>query len=280
MKKIIITESMIAEFTAWLKMEEKSSGTREKYIRDIIAFSRWLDGRAVSKESGIEWKDHLLQDNYAPVTVNSMISAVNCFFRFCGISEKIKFVRIQRNIFREKSKELTKTEFLRLVDAAELKGKKRLSLLMETLCATGIRVSEIKYITLEAAKMGIATISLKGKVRTIMLPAKLCRKLIKYAKKEKIASGEIFITGKGRTLSRGQIWAEMKRLCKSAGVEATKVFPHNLRHLFAATFYRIYKDVVRLADVLGHSSIETTRIYLTTTGEEHRLMLEQMKLVL
>ena len=280
MKKIIITESMIAEFTAWLKMEEKSSGTREKYIRDIIAFSRWLDGRAVSKESGIEWKDHLLQDNYAPVTVNSMISAVNCFFRFCGIPEKIKFVRIQRNIFREKSKELTKTEFLRLVDAAELKGKKRLSLLMETLCATGIRVSEIKYITLEAAKMGIATISLKGKVRTIMLPAKLCRKLIKYAKKEKIASGEIFITGKGRTLSRGQIWAEMKRLCKSAGVEATKVFPHNLRHLFAATFYRIYKDVVRLADVLGHSSIETTRIYLTTTGEEHRLMLEQMKLVL
>lgn len=280
MKGIRITESLIAEFEAGLKSEEKSAGTREKYIRDITAFSRWLDGREASKETAIEWKDRLLQDNYAPVTVNSMISSVNCFFRFCEIPAKIKFVRIQKNLFREKSRELTKEEFLRLVETAELQGKKRLSLLMETLCATGIRVSEIKYITLEAARMGMTTVSLKGKVRTIMLPAKLCRKLIKYAKKEKIASGEIFLTGNGRSMSRGQIWTEMKRLSKSAGVEATKIFPHNLRHLFAATFYRIYKDVVKLADVLGHSSIETTRIYLASTGEEHRQMLEQMRLVL
>ena len=192
---------------------------------------------------------------------------------------KIRFVRIQRSIFREKSRELTREEFGRLVETADRQGNVRLALLLETICASGIRVSEVKYITVEAAREGKANISLKGKNRTILLPGKLCRKLLKYAKKQKIASGEIFLTGSGKSLSRGQIWAEMKRLCKAAGVEATKVFPHNLRHLFATTFYRIYKDVVRLADILGHSSVDTTRIYLISTGEEHQKMLEQMRLV-
>lgn len=279
MEKIMITNELLSSFDKWLCAEEKSAGTREKYLRDVRAFSVWLGGREANKETAAEWKEHLLQENYAPATVNSMLGALNCFFRFAGMNVKIRFVRIQRSIFREKSRELTREEFGRLVETADRQGNVRLALLLETICASGIRVSEVKYITVEAARSGKANISLKGKNRTILLPGKLCRKLLKYAKKQKIASGEIFLTGSGKSLSRGQIWMEMKRLCKEAGVEATKVFPHNLRHLFAATFYRIYKDVVRLADILGHSSVDTTRIYLISTGEEHQKMLERMRLV-
>jgi len=279
MDSIQITREKMSAFVGWLHCEEKSAGTKEKYLRDIRAFAAWLDGREASKETATEWKEHLIAENYAPVTVNSMLGALNCFFRFAGVDVKIKFVRIQRSVFREKSKELTKGEFNRLVATAEAQGKTRLSLLLETICATGIRVSEVKYITVEAAQAGKARISLKGKIRTIIFPQKLCRKLLKYTQKQKITSGEIFLTGSGKSLSRGQIWAEMKRLCQAARVEATKVFPHNLRHLFAVTFYRIYKDIVRLADILGHSGIDTTRIYLVATGEEHRQMLEHMMLV-
>ena len=279
MEIITITDKIMTDFASWLHAEEKSEGTREKYLRDLRAFSAWLGSREPTKETATEWKEHLLGENYAPVTVNSMLGALNCFFRFAGMNVKLRFVRIQRSIFREKSRELTREEFQRLVETADRQGKTRLSLLLETICATGIRVSEVQYITVEAAQTGKANISLKGKNRTILLPGKLCRKLLKYAGKQKIASGEIFLTGSGKSLSRGQIWAEMKRLCKDAGVEATKVFPHNLRHLFATTFYRIYKDVVRLADILGHSSVDTTRIYLISTGEEHQQMLERMRLV-
>lgn len=269
----------LSSFAVWLCGEEKSNGTIEKYLRDMRAFAEWLDGRELTKETAIQWREHLLSQSYAPVTVNSMLAAVNAYCRFAGLNIRVKFVKIQRKLFREQNKDLTQEEFHRLVDTAYSTGNERLALLMETICASGIRVSEVPYITVKAAQEGKAVISLKGKVRTIMLSGKLCRKLLKYAKKQKIATGEIFLTRSGKSLSRRQIWAEMKKLCKAAGVEASKVFPHNLRHLFATTFYRIYKDIAHLADVLGHSSIETTRIYLVTTGHEHQKQLERLGLL-
>lgn len=275
-----MTISQISLYTEYLRQEERSEGTMEKYLRDLRAFAAYLDGRAVTKELVSGWKAWLLDSGYAPVTVNSMISAVNGFFRFAGWEEcRVKFLRIQRRIFRDRSRDLTKEEYQRLLDAAEAKGQQRLALLMETICATGIRVSEVRYITVDAAKAGRVDISLKGKIRTILVPNKLSRKLLKYAKHQKIASGEIFLTRSGKSLSRRQIWGEMKAVCKAAGVESGKVFPHNLRHLFATTFYRAYKDIVKLADVLGHSSIETTRIYLITPGDEHARQMERLGLV-
>ena len=199
---------------------------------------------------------------------------------FIGRQEcKVKPLRIQRRVFRDSSRELTRGEYEKLVSTAIELGKARLALTLETICATGIRVSELKFITAEAALRGRAEIALKGKIRTIMIPNKLCRKLLKYAKKQKIASGEIFLTGSGKSISRKQIWAEMKALCRKAGIDAGKVFPHNLRHLFARCFYRVCRDIVRLADVLGHSSIETTRIYLISSGIEHERTLERLQLI-
>ena len=268
-----------ALYAKYLRAEGKSAATAEKYLRDVRALFVWLDGCALTKETANEWKEHLLR-THAPTTVNAMLAAVNSFCRFAKLDIRLKFIKIQRSVFREQRRELTRAEFVRLLETAARSGKERLALLMETICASGIRVSEVRYITVEAAEQGKATISLKGKVRTILLPEKLCRKLLKYARKQKIASGEIFLTGRGRSLSRRQIWAEMKRLCKKANVESSKVFPHNLRHLFATTFYRVCKDIAKLADVLGHSSIETTRIYLMTSGAEHRQQLERMGLVI
>jgi site-specific recombinase XerD len=214
------------------------------------------------------------------VTVNAKLSAVNAFFRFLGWEDcRVKFLKVQRQLFREAGRDLSRGEYDRLMKTAGSKGRERLALLMETICATGIRVSEVRYITAEAARAGRAEIRLKGKVRTILLPGRLCRKLLKYARAQKITSGELFLTRGGRGLSRKQIWAEMKALCEAAGVAATKVFPHNLRHLFASTFYRACRDIVRLADVLGHSSIETTRLYLISTGAEHLRQLDRLGLV-
>ena len=192
---------------------------------------------------------------------------------------RMKYLKVQRKLFRGTEKELTKDDYLRLLETANHLGRTRLALLIETICATGIRVSEVRYITMEAIQAGRADIALKGKIRTILLPGKLCRKLQKYAKKQKITSGEFFLTRSGRGISRRQIWAEMKTLCKKANVVPSKVFPHNLRHLFAQTFYRACRDVAKLADVLGHSSIETTRIYLISTGIEHAKQLERLGLI-
>ena len=214
------------------------------------------------------------------MTVNAMLAALNGFFRFLGRTDcRVKFLKIQRRLFREAGRELTRPEYERLHAAAQSRGQERLALLMETICATGIRVSEVKYITVEAARRGRADISLKGKIRTILVPNKLCRKLLKYAKAQKTASGEIFLTRSGKGLSRKQIWAEMKAICAAARVAPSKVFPHNLRHLFARTFYRVCRDVAKLADLLGHSSIETTRIYLISAGAEHARALERLGLV-
>lgn len=275
-----LVEEKIAEFVGMLKSEERAAGTIQKYLRDIRAFAKWLAGREVTKELAAAWREELLSSGCAPATVNSKLSPLNDLFRFLGWGEcRVKFLKIQRQIFRDQSRVLGKEEYLRLLKAAGHSGQKRLELLIETICATGIRVSEVKYITVEAAGKGKAEIHLKGKIRIILIPGQLCRKLWKYAQKQKINSGEIFVTKSKKSLSRKQIWQEMKKLCIHAGVEASKVFPHNLRHLFAVTFYRACKDIVKLADILGHSSIETTRIYLLTSGEEHARQLEGLGLV-
>ena len=280
MERKTVTKEEIRQFSDALAEEERSAGTIEKYVRDVRHFAVWLDGEEVSRERTAAWRDGLLERGYAPVTINSMVAAVNRFFAVLGWEDcKVKALKIQRKLFRDDRRELTREEYQRLLDAAHGLGRERLALLLETICSTGIRVSEVKYITVEAAHAGRAEISLKGKLRTILLPGKLCRKLKKYARQQKTASGEIFLTRSGKSLSRRQIWAEMKRLCKTAGVAPSKVFPHNLRHLFARTFYRVCRDVVKLADVLGHSSVETTRIYLISTGAEHANILRKMRLV-
>ncbi len=272
-----ITADQLERFAAHLRAGEKSAGTVEKYCRDVTAFARYLEGRAVTQTAGADWKASLLCGGYAPVTVNSMLSALNAFFRFMRWDIHVRFVRIQRKLFREERRELSRAEYGRLLTAAE--PCPRIRLLLETICSTGIRVSEVRYITVEAARAGRTDIDLKGKVRTILLPDKLCRRLLRYARKQKIASGEIFLTEGGRSMGRQRIWRAFKRLSAAAGVAPEKVFPHNLRHLFAVTFYRIYKDVVRLADLLGHSSVETTRLYLVTSGREHSRQLNAMKLI-
>ncbi|WP_296486178.1 tyrosine-type recombinase/integrase [Acutalibacter muris] len=234
----------------------------------------------VDKEASTGWKTHLTKAGYAPSTINAMLSSLNGFFEFLGWEEcRVKFLKIQRRAFREQEKELSRTEYERLLKTARANGNSRLALLLETICATGIRVSEVKYITVEAFSRRRADISLKGKIRTILLPGKLCKKLRDYARKQNITTGEIFITRKGTGMSRCQIWREMKKLCGKAGVNPSKVFPHNLRHLFARTFYKICRDIVKLADVLGHSRIETTRIYLMSTGENHAQQMEKLGLV-
>lgn len=280
MNTYILTYDQLQKYTYWLRREERCEGTVEKYLRDIQAFARWLEGRPVTKEQTAGWKAYLMAAGYAPVTINSMLSAINGLFRFLGWEEcRVKFLKVQRRLFRDEGRDLTRPEYVRLLDTARNLGRDRLALLMETICATGIRVSEVRHITVEAARRGRAKIASKGKVRIILLPNKLCRKLLKYAQKQKTVSGEIFLTGNGKPLTRRQIWAEMKRLCKRARVAPSKVFPHNLRHLFATAFYRVSRDIVKLADVLGHSSIETTRIYLISTGAEHQRQLDRLGLV-
>ncbi len=275
-----ISQRELKCFAAHLKSQGRSPGTAAKYLHDAAEFTAWLGSRKLTGGAAAAWRDHLLEGGRAPATVNSMLSAVNCLLKFLGREDcKIKFLRVQRKAFRDQNRELTRAEYRRLLDVAAAEGQERLGLLMETVCATGVRVSEVRYITVEAARRGRAEISLKGKIRTILLPVKLCRKLLKYAKKQETASGTIFLTRNGKPISRKQIWREMKQLCAKAGVASSKVFPHNLRHLFATTFYQVCRDIVKLADVLGHSSINTTRIYLMTSGAEHARQLEKLGLV-
>ena len=281
MERNVIEEETIVAFAQHLTTnDELAPGSVEQYVRAVRRLAAFLDGRPVSKELAVAWKESLCAA-YAPVTVNAMLVAANRFFAFQGREDcRVKTLRIQRRAFRSAERELTRDEYVKLVETAAGNGQERLALVTETICAIGIRVSELKYITVEALKQGRADVALKGKVRTLFLPGKLCRKLLKYAKRRKIASGEVFITGSGRSLSRKQIWAELKALCKKAGVAAGKVFPHNLRHLFARTFYKVCRDIVKLADELGHSSIETTRIYLISTGEEHAGSVARLGLLL
>ena len=274
-----ITEADISAFRLTLRSEERSSGTVAQYGRAVLGLAVWLDGRGVTQEALNAWKGELAS-RYSARTVNAMLAAVNCFCKFAGLSYRLRFLRVQRAMFREDARELTRTDYERLLHTAEGSGQQRLALAMECLCATGVRVSELRYFTVEAARRGRADVALKGKIRTILIPRKLSKKLLAYAKAEGIEHGEVLRTRTGRGLSRRQLWYELKRLCRVAGVAPSRVFPHNFRHLFAQTFYRATRDIAKLADVLGHSSIETTRIYLISTGAEHQRQLERLGLVL
>ena len=279
-KKMQLTQREFDQFEDYLRHDEREESTIEAYLRSLTRFAEWADGRAITKELAMEWKAALAEAGYRPISVNAMLAAVNKFFTCMGREDcKVKYLKLQRQMFRKSEKDLSKEEYQRLVQAAHEKGDLRMELILETICATGIRVGELKYITVEAVRAGVAEIALKGKIRTILLPHRLCRKLQKYAKQQKIASGKIFLTQDGLPVSRQSIWTRMKALCEAAGVERSKVFPHNLRSLFARSFYGSCHDVVRLADVLGHSSIETTRIYLMSTGKEYLRQLDKLGLV-
>ncbi len=275
-----IKQSDLNAYAVYLQKEERAQNTIAKYQSDISAFLDWACGKAVDKQTVMAYKEQLLANGKAPGTVNGTLAALHGFFAFMGWHDcRVKYLKIQRRIFCDTKRELSREEYTRLVQAAQKRGDLRLSLLLQTICATGVRVSELQYLTAEAVQNGKVQISLKGKIRVILIPGKLQKKLLQYAKKQKIASGEIFITKSGKGMSRRQIWSEMKRLCKDAGVAQGKVFPHNLRHLFARSYYKLCKDIVMLADVLGHSSIETTRIYLITTITRHQKILDQLGFV-
>ena len=267
----------VTQFRDYLINEEKSNETITKYLRDVSAFLRWIGNREITKSAVLSYKTEIL-GKYAPKSVNSMLASLNVFLKFIKKFDcTVKSIKLQRQMFSDK--ELTKAEYERLLIAAEKKKNKRLYYLMQTICSTGIRVSEHKYITAEAVEKGSVRINLKGKMRVVILPKTLCKMLKKYIKEENIKSGSVFITKNGKPLDRSNIWNDMKKLCESAGVDKEKVFPHNLRHLFARTYYSLQKDISRLADILGHTSINTTRIYTIESGEVHRRQIERMNLL-
>lgn len=276
----IITNSMIGEFENYLRSDEKSDNTIEKYLRDVRVFCGFAGATGISKAVVMEFKTSLAE-NYEITSANSMIAAVNAFLRFMGWMDCcIKQFKVQKKVFCSEEKELTKAEYVRLVNAAKEKGNERLNLILQTICGTGIRVSELQFITVEAVLKGEAVVSCKNKTRTVFIVRELQKKLLNYIKAKGITTGRIFITKSGKPMSRCNIWREMKALCKQAGVSPDKVFPHNLRHLFARTFYSIEKDIAKLADILGHSSINTTRIYIITTSAEHKRKMENMRLII
>ena len=280
MDKRRITSADIAAFREELILTEKGAATVEKYARDAAAFSAFADGGTITKLTVIAYKERL-QETYAPRSVNSMLASVNSLFAFLGWHDlKVRSLKLQQQVYCHEEKELTKAEYVRLCRAAAQAHNERLHLILQTICGTGMRVSELQYITVEAAKRGEATVRCKGKTRTVFLVKELKQKLLRFAAKQKIKSGMIFVTRTGKPLGRTNIWREMKALCKAANVNPEKVFPHNLRHLFARVFYNMEKDIAKLADILGHSSINTTRIYIISTGTEHRKRMESMRLIL
>ena len=274
-----ITIETIKSFNDYLINEEKAVATVKKYLHDIGEFQIWLDKQELCKTLVLAYKAYLCE-HYAPASVNSALSSLNNFFNFMEWYDlRVKNLKIQKQIFVSADKELTKNEYDRLLQAAKQKKNERLYLLMQTICSTGIRVSEVRYITVESVSRGMAEINCKGKHRQVFLPKQLCQILKKYIKEQKIKSGAVFVTNRGNPLDRSNIWSDMKKLCKAANVSDKKVFPHNLRHLFARTYYSLQKDIVRLADILGHSSVNTTRIYTMETGEIHRKQIQKLGLL-
>ena len=275
-----IDEEMIRAYGAFLRDEERSENTIQKYLYNIFVMLKYLNGREVTKELLIQWKRDL-SGSYSTATVNSMLTAVNNFFRFLGWPKlAVKLLKIQKSAFVDERKELRQAEYARLIRAAKDKGNERLSLVLQTICATGIRVSELQFITVDAVHTGKTEVDNKGKIRTVFLPDKLRKVLQKYLREKNITAGAVFVTRSGKPLDRSNIWRDMKALCESAGVAPEKVFPHNLRHLFARTYYSLEKDISRLADILGHSNISTTRIYTAESGYVHANQLNRMPLVL
>lgn len=272
-----LSETQVDAFSSYMRKEEKSRVTIEKYLRDIRLFRKIMGESPVTKQRIIEYKQYLLERGYAAASINSMLAAVNSLMQFLGWHDcRVKTVRVQRKIYCQEEQELTKAEYLRLLEAAR---DPRLNLILQTICSTGIRVSELKYFTVEAVKRGEVVVRCKNKTRTIFVPARLKARLLAYARKKQIRINQIFVTCSGKPLDRSNIWAQMKNLCREAKVNPKKVFPHNLRKLFARTFYQMDKDIAKLADVLGHGNIETTRIYIMSTGAEHRRQIERMGLI-
>lgn len=281
MEQFIITSPLISDFAEYLEMEEKSRNTVEKYLRDVRAFQSYAADNPVTKEMTVRYKEELLEKGYAVSSINSMIASINSFFTFAKHDHlKLKTIKVQRQIFSPEEKELTREEYERLLKAAQQNGNERLNLIIQTICGTGIRVSELRFVTVEAVQRGEAVVLCKGKRRSVFIVKALQKKLLRYIKDQKIKTGSVFVTRNGNPVSRSNIWRDMKKLCKDANVCSSKVFPHNLRHLFARVFYGLDKDIAKLADILGHSSINTTRIYIISTGTEHRRKMENMKLVI
>ena len=279
-KNHTLTAEQINRYRAFLHEQERAEATIQKYLRDLHALEEYLGGKQLTKLTLIGWKEQLNQ-THAPSSVNSMLAAINGFLTFMNWQElKVRLLKIQKPVFCDQNRELTRDEYIRLVNAAKQEGNERLSLVIQTICATGIRVSELRFITAEAVYLGHAKIINKGKHRMVFLPQKLCQILKKYLKKQKRTAGAVFTTRTGRPLDRSNIWREMKSLCQSAGVEPGKVFPHNLRHLFARTYYTLEHDLSRLADILGHSSINTTRIYTMESGLVHSRQMSRMGLII
>lgn len=275
----ILREQDVKAFCIWLVQEEKSAASIEKYVRDVRAFAAFAKEREVTKEVVMEWKESLVSKGYTARSVNSMLAGLNSLLSFMGMEDcKVKNLKMQRQVYCPEEKDLTKEEYLRLLEAA--KDQPQLRLVMETICGSGIRVSELQFFTVEALREGRIEISNKGKNRIILIPGKLKKKLMGWARKNNIRTGAVFITKSGKPLDRSNIWSKMKKLCQAADVAASKVFPHNLRKLFARMFYKVEKDIAKLADILGHSSINTTRIYIMTTGTEHLRQMERLGLVL
>lgn len=280
MKIYKITPKMEAEFIQYLIQEEKSKNTVEKYQRDLKKFISFADEQEITKDTVIKYKLSLSKQ-YAISSVNSMLASLNHFMQFAGWHDfKVKQIKLQRRVYCPEEKELTREEYYRLVNTAKQLKKERIGLIIQTICSTGIRVSELIFITVDSVQSGIAYATCKGKSRQIFLPHKLRMLLMKYIRQNRIRKGSIFQTREGKPVNRSNVWKEMKALCSSAKVMAVKVFPHNLRHLFARTYYRMEKDISKLADLLGHSSINTTRIYIVTSGTEHKQQIERMNLIL
>ncbi len=281
MNNRVLTMELMQGFYGYLCREEKSKATIEKYRRDVKKLAGYLNGRPIEKEMIIAYKQQLIAEGYAFSSINSMLAAINRFFAYAGWNDlQIKSIKVQRQIFCTEERELTKSEYLRLVDCACRSGKERLAMILRTIGTTGIRVSELKYITVEAVKQGKLQVCSKSKNRTVFLVKGLRKKLLAYIRKQGLSSGSIFLTRSGKPVNRTNIWKEMKNLCKAAGVSEKKVFPHNLRHLFARVFYQAEKDIAKLADILGHSSINTTRIYMVSSGREHLRCMEKMKMLM
>lgn len=271
---------MLEDFEHFLISDEKSAATIAKYKHDLKCFMEFAEGRAIDKTLTLQYKEWLRQE-HAVSSANSMIAALNSFLRYNGWYDCcIKRFKVQRQIYCSEEKELTKAEFYRLINTAKLTGNRRMEMILQTIGGTGIRVSELEFITVEAVASGEAVVNCKGKTRTVFIVSSLRKKLKKYAQQQGVVTGPVFISRNGNPVNRSCIWREMKRLCEEAGVLESKVFPHNLRHLFARTFYNVDKDIAKLADVLGHSSINTTRIYIISTGAEHKQRMEHMKLIL
>jgi site-specific recombinase XerD len=280
MKGHFLSSKEIERFREYLREEEKSENTMEKYIRDVTVFSNFCMGE-ITKEIVIAYKQSLIDGGYAVRSINSMMASLNSLFFFLGWHElRVKSLKIQQQMFCPEEKELTKAEYERLCRTAERKHNERLFLVMQTICGTGIRVSELRFITVEAVRKGEAIALLKGKTRSVFIVRNLQKKLLRYIAEQNLTEGSIFVTRTGKPLSRTNIWREMKNLCIEAEVNPEKVFPHNLRHLFARVFYGIEKDIAKLADILGHSNINTTRIYVKSTATEHRRRMERMRLII